>query len=124
MRISNHRLALCALAIGLAGIVPAMAEVDRTLDGDKQCTVCHDENWRAPVLSIYQTKHGVKGDSRTLGCQSCHGESAQHQEDPSNKAPDVVFRSRIEEIVARRGEKCCLPLLPRVPRSSPALLVG
>jgi len=68
MRISLHRFALCALAFGLAGLMPARAEVDRTLDGDKKCTMCHDESWRVPVLSIYQTKHGVKGDSRTPGC--------------------------------------------------------
>jgi hypothetical protein len=53
MRISLHRFALCALAFGLAGLMPARAEVDRTLDGDKKCTMCHDESWRVPVLSIY-----------------------------------------------------------------------
>ena len=32
---------------------------------DAVCTVCHNEGWRTPVLSIYQTKMGVKGDPRT-----------------------------------------------------------
>ncbi|MDR3393770.1 MAG: hypothetical protein P4L70_02095, partial [Parasulfuritortus sp.] len=34
------------------------------LDADKACTTCHDENWKYPVLRIYQTPHGVRGDSR------------------------------------------------------------
>jgi hypothetical protein len=78
----NRFFAPCTLVVGLLGFVPAMAQVDRSLEGDKNCTVCHDETWRTPVLSIYQTKHGVKADARTPGCQSCHGESAEHQNDP------------------------------------------
>jgi DmsE family decaheme c-type cytochrome len=108
MRISLHRFALCALAFGLAGLMPARAEVDRTLDGDKKCTMCHDESWRVPVLSIYQTKHGVKGDSRTPGCQGCHGESAKHQEDPGNAAPEVVFGAKSKKLstVEDRNAAC------------------
>ena len=73
------RLPLYALALCLVGVVPVMAEADRSLEGDKKCTLCHNEA-SGHVLSIYQTKHGVKGDSRTPGCQGCHGESAKHQE--------------------------------------------
>ena len=72
--------------------------VDRSLQGDQNCTVCHDENWRTPVLSIYQTKHGVKADERTPGCQSCHGGSTEHQNDPANKAPDVVFGAKSKKL--------------------------
>ena len=107
MRISRHHIALCAMAIGLLGAVHTRAEADRSLEGDKKCTVCHDENWRKPVLSIYQTRHGVKGDSRTPGCQGCHGESAQHQEDPGGKAPDVVFaKSKNQSPVEARNAAC------------------
>jgi DmsE family decaheme c-type cytochrome len=63
---------------------------------DAVCTRCHDENEMKPILSIYQTKHGVKGDSRTPACQSCHGDSEKHiKGDPNVKgraAPDVVFK--------------------------------
>ena len=62
----NQFFALCALVVGLLGFVPAMAQVDRSLKGDQNCTVCHDESWRVPVLSIYQTKHGVKADDDAL----------------------------------------------------------
>jgi DmsE family decaheme c-type cytochrome len=66
------------------------------LKKDAICTRCHDENEPAPVLSLYQTKHGVRGDSRTPGCQSCHGDSDKHVKgDPKVKgrpSPDVVFK--------------------------------
>src|ERR1035437_1166135 len=97
MRIPHQFFALCTL-IGLLGIVPAMAQVNRTLEGDQECTACHDEHWRTPVLSIYQTKHGVKGDERTPGCQSCHGESAEHRNDPTGKSPDVVFGAKSKRL--------------------------
>ena len=68
------------MTLGSSGVhaaVPGMAEADRSLEGDKKCTLCHNEA-SGHVLSIYQTKHGVKGDPRTPGCQSCHGESTLH----------------------------------------------
>lgn len=65
---------------------------------DAVCTRCHDENETKPILAIYQTKHGVKADSRTPNCQSCHGESEKHLKgDPSQKgraAPDVLFGNK------------------------------
>lgn len=72
------------------------AQAQDALKKDAICTRCHDENEPTPVLSIYQTKHGVKGDPRTPTCQSCHGESEKHLKgDPNVKgraAPDVVFK--------------------------------
>ena len=84
---------VCASVTALFGSHYASAQVDRSLEGDKKCTACHDENWPKPILTIYQTKHGVKGDKRTPGCQGCHGESAEHQGDPGSKSPQVVFGS-------------------------------
>src|SRR6516165_8675272 len=68
------------------------AVVDRSLEGDKKCTLCHNEA-SGHILSIYQTKHGVKGDTRTPGCQGCHGESVQHQANPT-ESPEVVFGAK------------------------------
>ena len=66
---------------------------------DAKCTKCHDESENAPILSIYQTKHGVKGDSRTPTCTSCHGQSDGHLAgDKTGKgrlAPDVVFKKGV-----------------------------
>ncbi len=108
MRIPHHAFALCTLAVGLFACVPTMAQVDRSLEGDKKCTVCHDENWRVPVLTIYQTKHGVKADERTPGCQSCHGASIQHLDDPINHPADIVFRSKSKYVssVEARNAAC------------------
>ena len=66
-----------------------------SLKKDAVCTKCHDENEVKPVLSIYQTRHGVKADSRTPSCQSCHGDSDAHVKNADGKAtrpsPDVLF---------------------------------
>ncbi len=75
---------------------PVTPEADRSLEGDKKCTLCHNEA-SGHVLSIYQTKHGVKGDPRTPGCQGCHGESAEHQGNPT-KSPDVVFGAKSKQL--------------------------
>ncbi len=66
---------------------------------DALCTKCHDESENAPVLSIYQTKHGVRGDARAPTCQSCHGQSDSHlkgdQDGKGRPSPDVVFKKGI-----------------------------
>jgi DmsE family decaheme c-type cytochrome len=99
---------ICASITVLFGSRSASAQVDRSLDGDKKCTMCHDENWAKPILTIYQTKHGVKGDKRTPGCQGCHGESAAHQVDPGGKPPEVVFAAKSKNLspVATRNASC------------------
>jgi DmsE family decaheme c-type cytochrome len=97
------------LALGLFAALPAHAAEAPASDGpaaaalkkDAVCTGCHDENDNKAVLSIYQTRHGVKGDARTPSCQSCHGESAQHvaggkpttKGNASRPAPEVVFKA-------------------------------
>ena len=63
------------------------------MEGDQACTACHNEGWRKPILGLYHTRHGVKGDARTPGCQTCHGPSARHRESPGETPPDVVFAS-------------------------------
>lgn len=80
-----------------ASVVQA-GEPDASLQGDKVCTRCHDETESRPVLAIYKTAHGVKADSRTPGCQSCHGPSEAHVTNPrgtSTRPPvDVDFNPR------------------------------
>lgn len=61
-------LIACALP-GLAG--------DRQAK-DRLCLDCHDEMEAKPILSIYQTRHGVAADTRTPTCQACHGDSTAH----------------------------------------------
>ncbi len=107
-RISQYLAALVMLGgLGMsASLWAAEAKAPATTAGNTQvqeavrkeavCTRCHDENEPTPLLSFYQTKHGVKGDPRTPTCQTCHGESEKHLKgDPNTKgrAPtDVVYK--------------------------------
>ena len=88
-------------------------EPDASLRGDQVCTRCHDETESRPVLAIYKTAHGVKADSRTPGCQSCHGASEAHVTNPkgtSTRPPvDVDFNPRganTPEILAQTCLTC------------------
>ncbi|HEX8987999.1 MAG TPA: DmsE family decaheme c-type cytochrome [Rhodocyclaceae bacterium] len=110
MTFFKKMLMVCALAgsLGWAGGVAAAdklpdsnlgaapATAQARLDKDRVCTRCHDESEPTPLLSLYQTKHGVRGDARAPNCQSCHGESEKHLHgDPKVKgraAPDIVFK--------------------------------
>src|ERR1019366_6606068 len=91
----------------LFGSLSAFAQADRSLEGDQKCTLCHNESWGTPILTIYQTKHGVKADGRTPGCQSCHGASSGHLSDPTTK-PDVVFGAKSKNLssAAERNASC------------------
>lgn len=59
---------------------------------DAVCTKCHDEE-DGRIMSIYQTRHGVKADARTPSCQSCHGSSDEHIQNTKHNT-DVVFGSK------------------------------
>ena len=67
-----------------------------SLKKDAICTRCHDESETTPILALYQTKHGVRGDSRTPNCQTCHGESLKHLHGDANvkgrAAPDIIYK--------------------------------
>ena len=97
-------LALCSTVVALAG------EPDRSLQGDRVCTKCHDETEAKPVLSIYKTAHGVKADERTPGCQSCHGPSEAHVKNAtgaSTRPPvDVDFRHGSATPAAQQAKTC------------------
>ena len=104
--------ALGVLALTVAGVLlvpPAHAQQtaaqDKVMRGDARCTTCHDENWRSPVLEIGKSKHGVRGDSRTPTCTSCHGESVAHQSNPADK-PDRTFGKDAATPVQQRSEAC------------------
>lgn len=75
--------------LGLLTIIPVMVwawvvqAADTKLaagsqDRDAECVECHDEMEAKPILSIYQTRHGVRADPRTPACRDCHGESQAH----------------------------------------------
>ena len=83
---------------------------DLALKGDARCTRCHDQDDDYPVLSIAQTRHGVRADERTPTCTSCHGQSDAHVDNPGGKAdrpkPDRVFGKKTDTPVAERSAAC------------------
>jgi DmsE family decaheme c-type cytochrome len=98
MHHTHLRAALLAAATAWALLValPAQARAPAdALQEDAVCTRCHDYTEAKPVLSIYQTRHGVRADARTPTCQGCHGASSKHlQGDPgqsSRPSTDVQF---------------------------------
>lgn len=94
----------------IGGNVPNSAQ--DSLKKDAVCTRCHDESEAVPILAIYQTKHGVRGDARTPHCQSCHGESEKHvrgdQDANGRAAPDIVFTKGSSEVSddKSRSDQC------------------
>jgi DmsE family decaheme c-type cytochrome len=87
----------CFLATSVASAqnpAPQETMAQKALAKDAVCTVCHNESWRVPVLSIYQTRHGNRADPRAPTCQTCHGSSDAHQKDPGGTRPDVVFGAK------------------------------
>ncbi len=85
-------------SFALAADTPAAGAMstakDIVLRGDAKCTRCHDESDEPRILTIGLTRHGVKGDSRTPTCTSCHGDSDSHVDKTGSgdrPAPDRVF---------------------------------
>ncbi len=80
--------------LSMEGVKPKSSQ--ESLKKDAICTRCHDESEATPILSLYQTKHGVRGDARTPNCQTCHGESEKHLHGDANvkgrAAPDIIFK--------------------------------
>jgi len=98
----SHRLAgflLAAIMVSAMSCAraaePEGTTVVEALKGDAVCTRCHDDKENKPVLSIYQTRHGVKADARTPTCQSCHGPSEKHvkgqDSEEGRAATDIQF---------------------------------
>ena len=82
---SAAMLAALGLALpALASDAARQAQADKSRASDAVCTKCHDQSEKNPVLSIYQTRHGVKTDGRTPSCQSCHGASEAHVKNTAN----------------------------------------
>ena len=74
------------LIAGLSGpATPAAA------DQDGDCILCHDGTLDEPLNASWHVMHSTRASGDAAGCVGCHGASADHLEDPIEKAPDVVF---------------------------------
>jgi DmsE family decaheme c-type cytochrome len=107
IRLCITGVATFALATGLAHAadtplpdIAAPSVAEAAAKKDAVCTKCHDESEPRGLLTIYQTRHGVKADERTPSCQSCHGESKDHRaggkgpNGASRPSPDVIYKTR------------------------------
>jgi len=92
-----------ALAAGFALNQPSRAAEESDQYAEEgmadDCLTCHDESAKNPILPILATQHAVKADSRTPlakqgECQTCHGPSAAHTEDPETTAVPIVFGAK------------------------------
>jgi len=83
-----------AHAAGDAKATPVVP-TDLVLNGDARCTKCHDANDNPALIAIGRTKHGVRADSRTPSCTSCHGESLAHVAQKGNPSTDVIFKTGV-----------------------------
>jgi DmsE family decaheme c-type cytochrome len=84
--------------MGTSAAARAM-QAEESLKKDAVCTRCHDESENKPILTLYQTRHGVRADGRAPNCQSCHGESEKHLKgntDGKGRPPvDVAFKKGV-----------------------------
>jgi len=85
------KVALCLLALPVffrlgAGIPANAAEPC----GDEACLTCHEEQGSQIAASIHGG--GIGSESAAWGCESCHGPSPGHCDDPEAVAPMVAFR--------------------------------
>ena len=104
---------ILGLALGALVMAPAGAQQprkDMVLNGDAQCTRCHNEGDEYPVLAIAKTKHGTMADARTPSCTSCHGASETHINRPANATerpkPDRTFGKHSKTPMAERSGAC------------------
>lgn len=90
------------VSAGFVLVKPAMTQEPSAAAREalRQCTRCHDETEKYPVLSILKSKHAVMADKRTpfadQACVTCHGKSEEHMKPPPVKGqrhapPDVTF---------------------------------
>ena len=108
-----------ALILALGIVTAAHAETsnstdaapkDMVLQGDAQCTRCHDESEQYPVLAIGKTKHGTIADGRTPTCTSCHGQSDTHINKPEGATerpkPERTFGKNSVTTPEEKNQAC------------------
>lgn len=96
------RMAVAALL--MLGFAAGLA---RAQSGEPVCAVCHEKHFK----EIAATPHGVKADPRTPfgrkeDCRACHGDSAEHVNNPVANKPTVYFGNQPQAEQNARCESC------------------
>jgi DmsE family decaheme c-type cytochrome len=88
-------------------------ETSYSKKGADTCLKCHDEDNDYPVMPLFNTKHGERGDARSpmagLQCETCHGQGGKHQvkvKDGEKKAPIRAFGSKAWTPPAEQNAVC------------------
>ncbi len=111
MKPVGRMLGMCAMALGCCWAASTRAyasdDVTAALARDAPCTVCHNAA-TGHVPAIDASRHGNRADSRTPGCQNCHGPSDAHMSDPTGAPPTVVFGAKSKHLspAADRNASC------------------
>ena len=132
MRKLIRLLLICASVAILYGSQAAMAQVDRSLEGDKKCTTCHDENWSTPVLKdgflylddpvaqrLAIAEQEIESRLSGLSRHQCraHGRSGR-------QITGCGVWIQIKEAVDDGRAECSLPELSRIEGACAVALVG
>ena len=102
-----------------AGGKPQTARAGRTRSAPSATT----KTTTRPILSLYQTRHGVMADSRTPACQSCHGLSDAHVKNTGRRLTrpcPTCFAGQEQGLRAGQAERCVHGL----PQDRPAHALG
>lgn len=109
LRLLKAAALVCGLALSGISLAQAATTNDLFLKDDARCTECHDEADAPELLAIGKTRHGVKADSRTPTCTSCHGKSDKHVEYKGKDKPpkpDTIFGKKASTSHQDKSEAC------------------
>ena len=73
---------------------------------EKQCLDCHQLSSDNTVHAIWQTAHGNIAGKTSETCINCHGNSANHTNNPTKKSPTVSFGPRWKSTAKVQNESC------------------
>jgi len=85
-----------------------------TPKGADTCIMCHDEDSKLPVYSIFKTKHAQPADRRTpfsgLQCESCHGPGEEHAQwvQPGEKQRPIITFGKHSKLTPRQQNQICI----------------
>lgn len=69
------------------------------------CLDCHAASSDVPVQAIFRTAHGSLAGGSQM-CAACHGDSEEHQRDPTEQSPAVSFGPRWQSAASDQAQIC------------------
>ena len=66
---------------------------------------CHNESWRVPILSLYQTRHGTGQIRGRRTASHATAKAPATRQDPGGVHPEVVFAAKSKNVSSARDRK-------------------